>query len=278
MARQYPFDDEFRTARGPRMRGGMNELAPGSQPPTANQQQGQGQQGNPFYDDPFTNLLTTASMRRMGQLSQPYSDPALDEVVGLIRGRVNALQAQPTGFSPLERDQLTTRAWDGLERRRTDAKQRNLEEISRRGIGESSGVLQEMNSRTDRGFDSDRTRAEADTNIWMSQEENNRRNQQTGQLMQMAGMLADFAATRRGEQRANENDILQIATALSNLGPQRLALAMNVLNGSGGNDVSGLFNNTLNLSNSQTNANQNASAARQNFLMGLGQILGSWGR
>lgn len=271
-----PFDDAYRQERGPRARGG-NEFGLSFTGPQQRQEEDQSNK-DPFgYDDPFTRLLTTAATGRIAKLSQPFSDPGLDEVLGLIRGQMGQVQARPTGFSPDEESRLTTRAWDGLEQRRQAQKQNNLQEISRRGIAPSSGVLQELNSRTDRAFDADRTRSEADTNIWMSQEENTRRTAQQNQLMQLAGMLSQVMDTRRGEERSNENDILQIASMLSNLGPQRLALAMNVLNGTGGGDMSGLFNNTLNLSNSQQAANQNASANRQNFLLGLGQLIGAMG-
>lgn len=275
MAAPYPYDDEYRRQRGPRARGGRaNEFTPPTTAPTPTPTMPSGFGG---YDDPFTNLLTTTAMGRMAKLSQPYSDPGLDEVVNLIRGKITGLQNEPQLFTPQEEDRLFTKGWDTLEQRRTGAKQRATEDAARRGLGETSGVIQEQYRDIDRSFDADRTRGEADIAMYMTNERNQRRTQRDGQILQMAGMLADYAAQRRGEQRANENDTLQIATMLSQLGPQRLALAMNVLNGSGGNDVSGLFNNTLNLSNTQTNANQNSAAARQNFLLGLGQLLGGMG-
>lgn len=266
-----PFDDEFvvgrQTGRAVNRPGfGTNEL---TGTPTT------GAATQPGYEDVFTPWLETLGSQRIEQLQRPFSDPMLDEVVGLIRGRVGQIQSTPTGFSAQEEDRLNTRAWDGLERRRTAAKQRATEDAARRGLGESSGVIQEQYRDIDSGFDSDRTRAEADTNIWMSQEENSRRNQQTSQLMQLAGMLSQVAGTRRAEERTNQNDILQIATMLSNIGPSRLAQLMGVVNGVQQPNIAGAFSNQLNLSNSQTAQSQYDSQGRAAMMAGLGQLIGA---
>lgn len=269
-----PYDDEFDTG-GPRRampRPGFapNELSGQPSMPAVG-----GQTNAGGYTDPFTNLLTTTAMRRMNTLAQPQADPMLDEVLGLIRGRIGAVQSQPTGFSPVEQDRLMTRSWDGLEQRRTAAKQRATEDAARRGVGESSGVIQEQYRNIDQAFDSDRTASERDTNIWMSTEENNRRNQQSAQLAQLTGMLSGVQQQRESTSRANENDIMQIAQMLSQLGPQRLALAMSALNGGGGNDLNGLFNSSLALSNSGQNQQNYQNQGQAAMMAGLGQLLGS---
>lgn len=275
MAMQRPFDDEFDTGRFPTGRAmprpgfAPNELSGAPAATPAAQPNAGG------YTDPFTNLLTTTAMRRMQTLAQPQADPMLDEVLGLIRGRIDAVQAQPTGFSPVEQDRLMTRSWDGLEQRRTAAKQRATEDAARRGLGESSGVIQEQYRNIDQAFDSDRTASERDTNIWMSNEENSRRNQQGAQLGQLTGMLSGIQQQRESTSRANENDIMQIAQMLSQLGPQRMALAMSVLNGGGGNDLGGLFNQSLNLANSGQNQQNYQNQGQAAMMAGLGQLLGS---
>lgn len=299
------------------------------------------------YDDPYTSMFEQRALARMNSLSQQGTDPAFDQVMSLIRSRVgNLTNAAPVSFAPVsfsvnnpymgefansarsrmaelnqepfsdqEEARMRSRALEGVEINRSGSRQRALEDAARRGLGESSGVIQERFAQVDRGADSDRTKAESDLAMFTTTERNRRKdaavqlaqglaamgsqeaamglqaqtsaaslNQQgqiagaqinqgrEGQILQMAGMIADLAAQKRGEARANQNDILAIAQNLANLGPQRMAQLMSVFNGIGG-DPSGVFNNTLNMSNTQANQNNQNSAANQNMMNGLGQIL-----
>lgn len=302
-----------------------NELAPA--PPLPPMTFGGGNEW-----DPETQNFVNLAKQQMSSLSKPFSDPNLDAVVNMIRGQMGGLQSSgPVSFSAgngllgdfitqgrqriaelnqepfsaAEEARYRTKAMEGVEANRTASKQRALENISRRGIADTSGILLDMEGDIDRAADANRTTADTDLAMFLTNERNRRRdaataiagqlagagaqdaalnlqgqtaaasiNQgRTGQIMQMAGMLADIAAQQRGEAKGRQNDVLAIAQTLSQLAPQRLAQAMGVLNGTGGNDASGLFNNTLNLSNSNNARDQQQSAGNQNFMLGLGQIL-----
>lgn len=101
----------------------------------------------------------------------------------------------------------------------------------------------------------------------------NLQQQNQGRVLQAAGMLADLAAQRRGEIRANQNDVLSIAQSLSNLAPQRIQHMLSVLGGLGGADPGAIANTALNLSNQANQRDQQAQAGNQAFLAGLGQIM-----
>lgn len=291
----------WRERRSPPPPQAPNELTRGNQPPPP----------NPFgtlYNDPYTAQFEQVAGRTMADLSQPFSDPTLDDAMVMIRSRATGgsnpyvsefanqarariaeLNQEP--FSASEEMRMRTRVEDDAGRRNALAKRDALLDASRRGIADSSGVIQERHAQIDRGTSADLTRADSDLSMFITNERQRRRSEATGlgqnlaslglqesaqadgRILQAATMLASIAAQKRGETRARQNDVLQIAQYLSNLGPQRLALAMNVLNGTGGNDLGGLFTNTLNLSNSQAQQQQYASQGNAAYMQGLGQIL-----
>jgi hypothetical protein len=285
-----------------------------------------------MFSDPYTADLERIARGTMMDLSRPFSDPMLDEVSALLRNRIGGLtsagpiqfgggnallgdfitagrqrmaELNQEPFSAAEEARYRTTATDQIGKNRTVARQNALEDAARRGVGESSGVIQERFGDIERETAANLTNAETDLAMFLTQERQRRKSEATsiaqalaaagaqesaqadsraiaaanleqqrgGQVLQMAGMLADIAAQMRGEQKGRQNDVLAIAQMLAGLGPQRLALAMNVLNGTGGNDLSGLFNNTLNLSNSQAQQQMFNQQGNQQFMQGLGQIL-----
>ena len=287
---------------------------------------------NPYgnqYNDPYTSLFETISKNAMSRLSQPFQDNTLDEVMGLIRSKIGSVGSMPgpsftsnpfggdyaaqarqriselnqEPYSAAEESRLKTGALEAIEKNRSSSKQRALENISRRGVADTSGILLDMEGSIDRGADSDRATSEREFANFVTSERNRRRDSATaiagglanfgaqeaamanqnsiasanfgmareGQVMSMASALADLAAQRRGEMRANQNDILAISQSLMNLGPQRLALMQSVLNNQP--TPESLFNNTLNLSNTQFNQNQVSNQGSAAMMGGLGQIM-----
>ncbi len=290
--------------------------------------QGSASNGNQ-YSDPYTSLFETVSRNAMSRLSQPFQDNTLDEVMGLIRSRIGSVgslqgpsfsgnaymgdyanqarqrisELNQEPYSAAEESRLKTGALESIEKNRSSSKQRALENISRRGIADTSGILLDMEGSIDRGADADRATSEREFANFVTSERNRRRDAATqisgglaqmglqeaamsnqnavaganfglareGQLMGLASQLADLAAQRRGEMRANQNDILAISQSLMNLGPQRLALMQATLNGQPSPES--LFNNTLNLSNTQYGQNQASNQGNAAMMGGLGQIL-----
>lgn len=280
--------------------------------------------------DPQTQNFINIATQQMGRLSQPFSDPNLDEVTNLLRGQLGGLtSAGPVSFSAsngllgdfinqgrqrigelnqepfsqAEEGRYRTQALDSVERNRTANLQRAKENAARRGLADTSGILLEMEGNINNATASDRTKAETDLAMFLTNERNRRKDLATqisgqlaqagaadaglqlqaqtsaatvnqarqGQIMGMAGMLADLAAQQRGEARGRQNDVLAIAQTLANLAPQRLAQLSGMVNG---NDQSSLFSNTLNLNNSIQNQNNVNSAAQGQSTAALMQILG----
>ena len=327
-ANSYEYDD--RRARG--YRPNPNPVVRPNEFVQPSQSSGQGSGDSNLFDDPYTRMYEQLARNQIGRLSQPFSDPALDEVVGLIRSRVGSmLSAAPVSFnagnpymgeyaaavrqrmgelnqepfSAPEEARMRTKALESVEGNRSANLQRIRENISRRGIADTSGIMLDMERSANDEAARNRTTAETDLAQYITSERNRRRDQavtlggslaqlgeaeagrnlsaqiashnanqsREGQIFQAAGMLAELAAQRRGEVRARESDVLQIANSLASLTPQRLALAMSVLNGTSP-DLSSIFGNTLSLSNSQTAGRQNSQNATNNMLMGLAQIMG----
>jgi hypothetical protein len=281
-----------------------------------------------MFNDPYTALFEGTARNAMKSLSQPSDDGTLDEVMNLIRSRIGGggpaapsfvgnnymgqyadtiqkriaeLSQEP--FSAAEESRLKTGALESIESDRSASKQRALENISRRGMADTSGILLDIESKIDRGADADRAVSEREFANYVTGERNRRKDSaaglsgqlaaagaaeasmanqnaiassqfgiaREGQVMQMASTLAQLAAQKRGEARANQNDILTIAQTLMNIAPQRLALMQGVVNNQ--TSPGEVFNNTMNLSNQQYGVQQNNNANQAAMMSSLGQVL-----
>ena len=282
-----------------------------------------------MFNDPYTSLFENTAKNAMSRLAQPFQDDTLDEVMGLIRSRIGSASGAPgpsfvgnpfmgqyagtvqkriaelneEPFSAAEESRLKTGALEAVEQNRSSSKKRALENISRRGIADTSGILLDMESQIDRGADSDRATSEREFANYVTGERNRRKDAAAGlsgqlaaagaadaamsnqnaiaganfgmakesQIIGMATQLASLAAQRRGEQRANQNDILAIAQTLMNIAPSRLALMQGIVNSQP--TPGEAFNNTLNLSNTQFNQNQVNQANQAGSYAAIGQLL-----
>jgi uncharacterized protein YukE len=108
--------------------------------------------------------------------------------------RVQRLQAP--AYTGTEQEVLRTQLLDPLERDRTAARQRALEQIGARGFDPSSGIAQQLLQDVDRAFDEQRTRAQG-TIASRQIDEQRSREQEAQQLMQYLAQLPD--ATARGD-------------------------------------------------------------------------------
>lgn len=290
---------------------------------------------DPFnqFDDPATHQLEELIKRQMGTLSQPYHDQTSDDVMAMFRKQIADLQGSaPVSydmpgdffvgndllgdfitegrkrigelnerpFSDAEEAALKTRTRNDQVVARDAAKQRVVEDAARRGLGESSGVLQEGLQGQERAFTAADAKSQNDLMLWIADQIQQRKDKATsiagslasageaqagraqagkiaggqmrlqgqiaatsanqarqGQIMSLAGALADMAAQQRGEARGRQQDVLALSTLLSQLPVQRLQLMMSVLNGTGGNNIPDLFKDVSTLNNSQEYAHAN---------------------
>lgn len=299
---------------------------------------------DPFnqFDDPSTHFLEQIIKQQMGELAQPSSDPTqaglmdffknqiaslsnaapisfdvggdfnadnplFDQFVAQGQKRIGELEQRP--FTDAEEAAMRTRTRNDQVIARDAAKRRVVEDAARRGLGESSGVIQEGLQGQEQAFVAADAKAANDLMMYIADQIQQRKDKaagisaslatageqqaarqqagkiaggqmkmqgqiaaasanqnRQGQIMGMASMLADMAAQQRGETRARRGDVLSLATLLQQLPVQRLQLMMQVLNGSGGNNVDNLFGNVVSLNNAQQNARNQGNDDADNFL------------
>lgn len=288
---------------------------------------------DPFgmFDDPSTHFLTSIIKGQLGALSQPASDPLGESLKAFLAKQLGTLSSAPpvsfsagngllndfvtegrqriselnqAPFSAGEEAALKTRAREDQVIARDAAKQRVLQDAARRGLGESSGVIQEGMQSAEHAFTAADAKAQNDLMLYISDQIQQRKNKaadisqslagagqadaamqmqgqiasssanqaHTSQIMGIAGALAEMAAQSRGEARARQGDVLSLATMLAELPVQRLQLAASLLNGTGGNSIPSLFNDVSTLNTAQTNATNTANANQSDFLKGLSSL------
>jgi hypothetical protein len=103
---------------------------------------------------------------------------------------------QGPAYTGSEQEVLRTQLLDPLERDRTAARQRALQQIGGRGFDPSSGIAQQLLQDVDRAFDEQRTRAQG-TIASRQIDEQRSREQEAQQLLQYLAQLPD--ATARGD-------------------------------------------------------------------------------
>lgn len=119
---------------------------------------------------------------------------AVERLTGYTNQRVAKLQAP--AYTGAEQEILRTQLLDPLERDRTAANQRALQQIGARGFDPSSGIAQQLLQDVNRAYDEQRTRAQG-TIASRQIEEQRGRDQEAQQLMQYLAGLPD--ATARGD-------------------------------------------------------------------------------
>jgi hypothetical protein len=230
--------------------------APGSQftDPLTKQYEALLQQQTKLYQQQQQQMQMEAQRQ---QAVRAQTDEAVKRLLGYVDERVTKL-GQPA-YTDSEANIFQTRALDPLERDRTAANQRALQNIGSRGFDPSSGIAQELLLQVNRGFDQDRSATQNEL-AYKQIEEQRSRDQEKQKLLQYAAEAPQAAA--RGDlsfvQLLNDaiNQPGQNAMATSNLlqqlPVQRTQLAMQAL-GLGGQPQSGLNGVLSLLQNSQQN-------------------------
>ena len=147
---------------------------------------------------------------------------ATDRLTGYLNERVGKLQGP--AYTGTEQEVLRTQLLDPLERDRTAAQKRAVEQISSRGYELDSGVAQELLAQVDRAFNEQRTSAQGGL-AQRQIEEQRSREQEAQELLQYLAALPDAAA--RGD--------LEYVTYVQNLlnQPRQASLATGMAGGTG---------------------------------------------
>lgn len=229
------------------------------------------------FSDPIARYLEEFAQQRAQRLENPPEGSGQNLLENALR-RISG-DFQSGGFTPGEQEIFTTQAIDPLERLRTSRKQQVLQELSRRGIGQTSGVAVQMLQDVDRQFDAMRSQTQAGLAGQFAQE-------RVARLLQALGLLGNLAGTEN--QRLDQ--AFQYRTVPLNLADRAFNQSMQVFNagelsannaynrlantyGMGGNPL-GLVNPLMNLANLQQGRTDNS----QEMLGYLAYILSQGGR
>lgn len=289
---------------------------------------------DPFsmFSDPATNFLTQTIKSQLGQLAATPTDPttsALNSVLSSQLGslasaspvsfnvsnpllttfttqaeqRINELNQAPYTDAQTQAMMASTR--NDLATQRDQAKQRLMEDASRRGLAPSSGIVGQEIANLEGQTTAQDAKNQNDLMLQIAQKTQDNKNlattiagqlaqagqaqagldlsaqegaaqinnARTSQILGIATTLANLAAQQRGETRARQGDILALATQLANLPLQRLQTVSSILNGSTPSPGS-VFNDTLAFNNAQQGAQNASNTAYAQFLNGLSTYAG----
>lgn len=254
------------------------------------------------YSDPYTQLLESLLKSRIGNLQGGYDDFArqqyqnalqqraqslatgnkqLDQLLGYLQERFTDLKGP--GYTGAENEVLRTQALDPIERDRAAARQRMTERLSAMGHTPESGVFQMAMQELDAEFDSFRAQSQTAlaSNDIARREDRAQRAEMIGaqladipdlrerEMLDVFAALENLGLVARNEDAARAREAISYGGALSDLGPQRLQLAMQAA-GMGGNPMSlgSLLTNIAGL-------NQNAAMFNQQNSNWMSDALGT---
>ena len=228
---------------------------------------GGGPAPNNQYSDPYTQFLEQLIKSRIGNLQGGYDSSArdqygralqnrgdalgqgnkqLDQLLGYLQERFTDLKGP--GYTGAENEIIRTGALDPMERDRSAARQRLTERLAARGINQDSGIFQQAMQALDTEFDGMRSLAQGQlaANEIGRRENRNQRAEMIGaqiadipdqrarEQLDVFGALENLSRLARGEDEARSREAISYGGVLSDLGPQRMQLAMQAA-GMGGN-------------------------------------------
>lgn len=237
------------------------------------------------FSDPSTKLLEQYLTRQMATLSgqqaqqqqanatlkarMPDVQAATDRLIAYLNSRATQLQGAP--YTGTEQEILRTQALEPIERDRTAANKRALEQIGARGLTPESGIALDLQNQVNSIFDRQRAGAQGEL-AYKTINEQRSRQQEAQQLLGLVPSVQRAAAT--GDLSFLEaldaavNQPVQQAIGLAQTNQQLPSLALNdALRALGaGPDADKIYQQSLGLYNTQTQQSQQSQYA-------LGQML-----
>jgi len=180
---------------------------------------------NPF-DDPATKNYIDFLNSRIQQLLQPYNNPDAGPLQEWMRKYFAQLQG-PT-YTPAQQGTIQTQALDPIEQQRQAELKHVAYTMASRGITPGSGPY--LQAERDINLKYDQIRAQIQGGLAVNEINLGRQNQ--AQAGNVGGQLAQFTQGLFGTQEARANQALGLAQEIPNLAQQRIAQAVNLLQGS----------------------------------------------
>ncbi len=256
------------------------------------------------YNDPYTKMLEEMLKSRIGNLNTPVSDPYRDQYAAALQKRTADLNnmgegqikqlmdflqkrftdLQGPGYTGAENEVWRTQALDPIEQDRSAARKRIIERMAARGHTMESGPMQAALLEVDKAFDQLRGETQtqmASTDLARREGRQQRAEtigaqltdipeQRARESLDVQSALEQLSALVRNEQDARSRESLGYAGTLSDLGPQRLQLALQAM-GMGGSPES-LGNTLFNVAGLNQNAANLNRSNSGNLWSGLGSI------
>jgi hypothetical protein len=189
-----------------------------------------------------------------------------------------ASQLQQPAYTGAEQEILRTQMLDPIERDRTAANKRALENVGSRGFDPTSGVAQELFGQVNRGFDERRAAAQGDLAYRQINEKRSREQEAQALLGAIPGIqrgaggadlqylqMLDAAMNKPREQGIN------LSQQLYRLPAQAQADALQAMGMGGSPDA--LFNNAMQLYNAQNQQGQYQDQQNAQYWQMLGNML-----
>lgn len=264
------------------------------------------------YSDPNTALLESLLKARIGTLQGGYDDTARRQYEMALQDRARALSTgnaqldqlmkylqerftnlKGPGYTGAEHEVLRTAALDPIERDRTTAKQRLTERLSAMGHRPGSGVFEQAMLELNKEFEGIRgvQQTQLATNELGRRENRNQRAEaiaaqladipelRSREQLDVFSALNNLSALARDEDAARSREAISYGGVLSDMGPQRLQLAMQAA-GLGGNpaQLGGMLTNIMGLNQNQASMNQNNNSSLWSGLGTLAAIMARSGQ
>lgn len=170
------------------------------------------------FDDPSSVLFLNEVMKRLMQLQQPRPDPFADLLKSLGTARVNDLQNNAP-YTAGEDAALTAHYREPLTQARDAALLRNKENISARGMLPSSGLLDYLNTGTEKSYEQGIASGANDLGVRAVDERQRRLDESLTILNSLMGV--DRGVQDRQDAQANE--VLRLAEIFPNFDEKRLS-------------------------------------------------------
>lgn len=219
------------------------------------------------FNDPSTKLLEQYLTQQMGALNaqqaaqeqanaglrarMPDIQAATDRLVKYLNERATSLQGAP--YTGTEQEILRTQMLEPIERDRTAANQRALQQIGGRGLTPESGISQELMNQVNSVFDRARAGAQGDL-AYRTVNEQRSRQQEAQQLLaavpqvQRAGATGDLSFLQALDAAVNQpaQQAIGLATANQRLPSMAMDDALRVM-GLGGSSPDAVFQQAMGL-------------------------------
>ena len=227
------------------------------------------------FSDPSTKLLEGLLTQQMQALEaqrteqtkrnaalqarMPAIQASTDELLKYLQQRSGQLQQGP--YTGTEQEILRTQMLEPIERDRTAAQKRAVEQIGARGLEPTSGIAQELLNQVNQGFDRTRAAAQGDL-AYRTVAEQRSRQQEAQQLLSLIPQVQraaatgdlDFLMSLDAALNASRQQAVPLAVMNQRLPSQALADALGTMGMGPGADS--LFNQALGLYGAQQQARQ----------------------